>query len=146
MHESTLVGDGAIASNQHIIRNSLSENFDFEDIGDDLFCFPIDVGMHESNVVVTCDDVSEGREALFHPLDGDSVRKRISQMLELLVGCCRWHEKAMSVAYPTAFQRSIQIGLQRGRLPAVNRPIIRVPPMLVCTIGMTSPSSLSNAE
>ncbi len=31
-------------------------------------------------------------------------------------------------------------------LPAVRRPIIRVPAMLVWTMGMTSPSSASKAE
>ena len=31
-------------------------------------------------------------------------------------------------------------------IPAVRRPIIRVPPMLVWTIGTTSPNSLSKVE
>lgn len=37
-------------------------------------------------------------------------------------------------------------GGEGGDAPAVRRPMMRVPAMLVCTMGMVSPSSLSKAE
>lgn len=49
-------------------------------------------------MVVCDDDVSESREALLDSLDADRVWQRVAQVLELLVGCGRGHEKALSVA------------------------------------------------
>jgi hypothetical protein len=61
MDESSLVGDGTIAAHEDVICDRLAEDFNFEYVSDDLLGLPIDVGMYEGNVVVTCDDVPERR-------------------------------------------------------------------------------------
>jgi len=53
-----LVGDRAIASNQNVICYCLSEHLDLEDVGDDFFGLPINIGVDECNIVVARDYVS----------------------------------------------------------------------------------------
>lgn len=59
MYKSPIIRDRAIAAHKHVVGDRLSEYFDFQHVGDDLFCLAIDVGMHEGDVVVACDDVAE---------------------------------------------------------------------------------------
>ena len=73
MDQAALVRDGAVASDQHVICNGLSEYLDFEDVRDDLLRLAVNVGMDERDVVVACDDVAKGREAFFHSLYRDGV-------------------------------------------------------------------------
>jgi len=54
-----MVRDGTITSHKDIIGDRLSEHFDLQDVGNDLLRFAIEVWMHEGDVVVTRDDVSE---------------------------------------------------------------------------------------
>lgn len=61
MHQASLIGDGTVASDEHVIGDGLAENFDLEHIGDDLFCFPIHVRVDKGDIVVARDDVSERR-------------------------------------------------------------------------------------
>ena len=60
--------------------------------------FAVDVGVHECDVVVTRDDIAERGEALLDALEGDSIRQGIAEVLELLVGRRRRHEKPVAVA------------------------------------------------
>lgn len=60
MNESSLIRDGTITSDEDIIGNRLSEDFDFQHVGDNLLSFAIDVWVYEGDVVVTRDDVPEG--------------------------------------------------------------------------------------
>jgi hypothetical protein len=60
MHETTLIGDRTIASNEDVICYGLSEYFDLEDIRDNFLGLPIDIGVDESNVVVARDYISKG--------------------------------------------------------------------------------------
>ena len=71
MNESPLVRDGAITSNEDIVGDRLSEDFDLQHVGDDLLGFAIDVWVYKGDVVITRDDVPEGGQSLFYPLDGD---------------------------------------------------------------------------
>lgn len=59
VHKATLVGDGTVASDKHVIGDGLAEDLDLKHICDDFFCFPINVGVHKGDVVVACDDISE---------------------------------------------------------------------------------------
>ena len=53
----------------------------------------------------------------------------------------------MTVAYNIEFRIGLNARSEQTKdIPAVNRPMILVPPMLVWTMGTTSPNSLSNAE
>jgi len=61
MYEATLIRDRAITSNKNIVGDRLSENFYFENIGDNFFGFPVDIGVDKGNVVVACDNISKGR-------------------------------------------------------------------------------------
>lgn len=79
--ESSLVRDRTITSDEDVVSDGLSENLDFEDISDDFFCLSVDVGVHKGDVVVACDDVSEGGETFLDTLDGDGIGERISQVL-----------------------------------------------------------------
>ena len=72
-------------------------------------------------------------------------------MLEFLIGCGGGNEETVSVTYIRSIVSSQSLDdswykMGDQDVPAVSRPMIRVPPILVCTIGTTSPSSLSKAE
>ena len=60
MNESTLITQTTITSDQDVIGDRLTEDFDLEDVGNDLFGFPINVGVDEGYVIITGDDVTEG--------------------------------------------------------------------------------------
>ena len=55
--------------------------------------------MDERNVVVTCDDITEGRETFLYTLDGYSGRERIAEMLQFLVGRSVGDEETVAVTY-----------------------------------------------
>ena len=88
MDETALIGDCTIRADEDVFRDRLAEHLDFEDVRDDLLRFAIDVGVDERDVVITRDHVSESGEPLFDALEGDGVRERVAQVLELLVGRC----------------------------------------------------------
>ena len=75
MYETALVRDCAVAPDEDVVGDGLSEDLDFEHVGDDLLCLAVDVWVHERDVVVACDDVSEGGQSLFDALDRDGVRQ-----------------------------------------------------------------------
>lgn len=54
--------------------------------------------MHDGDVVVTADDIAEGREALFDTLDLDTVWEGIAEVLEFLIGCCCRDEETVFVS------------------------------------------------
>jgi hypothetical protein len=54
--------------------------------------------MHQRNMVITANHIPQRRQPLFYPLDLDAVRERVAQMLQFLVGCCRWYEEAVFVS------------------------------------------------
>lgn len=88
MYEAALVCYRAVAAHQDVVCDRLTENLDFQDIGDDLFCFAVDVWVDEGDVVIACNNISECGESLFDSLDGYGLGEGISQVLELLVGSC----------------------------------------------------------
>lgn len=98
VHQPSLVTQRAIAPHQHVARNRLPENFDLEDVGDDLLGLPVNVGVDERNVVVASNDVAEGGKPLLDSLDGDRGGKRIADVLELLVGARAGQEETVSVS------------------------------------------------
>ena len=69
MNEPALVRDGAIAANENVIGDRLSEDLNFEHVRDDFLRLAIDVGMNERDVVVARDHVAQRREPLFDALD-----------------------------------------------------------------------------
>ena len=73
MDKTALVRNGAVASDQHVICNGLSEHLDFEDVRDDLLRLAVNVGVDERDVVVACDHVPESRQAFFHSLHCDGI-------------------------------------------------------------------------
>ena len=85
MDESSLVRDRAVRADEDIFGDGLAEDLDLEDIRDDLLRLAVDVGMHERDMVVACDNVTERREALLDTLKGDGVWEGVTEVLELLV-------------------------------------------------------------
>jgi hypothetical protein len=71
MYESSLVRDRAITPHEDVISDRLSEYLYLQDVRNDLLGFAINVWMYEGDVVVTCDDIPEGRQSLLYPLDGN---------------------------------------------------------------------------
>jgi len=61
VYESSLVRYSAITSHEDIIGDRLSEDLDLQHVGDDLLGLAINVRVHEGDIVVTRDDVPEGR-------------------------------------------------------------------------------------
>ena len=54
-----MVGQSHIGADKDVVGDSLAEDFNTEDIGDDFFSFTLEVGMDESDVVVGNNNVSE---------------------------------------------------------------------------------------
>ena len=98
MDESSLVCDGAIASDEDVIGDRLSEDLDLEYIGDDFLGLTVNVGMYEGDVVVARNNVSERRQSLLYTLYRDAIWEGIAEVLELLVGRCRRDEETMTVS------------------------------------------------
>ena len=98
MDKPTLVGDRTVAAHKDVFCDRLPEDLDFEHICDDLFCLSIDIGMHESNVIVARDDIAERRQTFLHPLDRHGVGERVTEMLQFLVGCSGRDEQAVPVS------------------------------------------------
>ena len=73
VNKTTLVGDRAITSDEDVIGNCLSEDFDLENVRNDFFGLTINVGVHESDIVVACNDVSESRKSFLDSLDGYGI-------------------------------------------------------------------------
>jgi hypothetical protein len=68
MDDAALVAESHVGTDEDVIGDRLPENLDAEDIGDYFFGFALEVGMHEGDVVVGYDYVSEGRETFFYSL------------------------------------------------------------------------------
>jgi hypothetical protein len=98
----------------------------------------------EGDVVVARDDVPESGQPLLDALDRDSLGQRIAQVLEFLVRRRGRDEESVPVTWiPSSI---LHFSTIMKHAPAVRRPTMRVPPIEVCTIGTTSPSSASKAE
>lgn len=74
MDETALVGDGTIAPHEHIVCDRLSENLDLEHICNDLLRLSVHIRVNQRDVVVTCDDIAQGRQSLLYSLNGDRIR------------------------------------------------------------------------
>lgn len=59
MDNSSLVGECHVGSDQDVVGNCLTENFDAENISDDLLGFALNIWVDKCNMVVTDDYVSE---------------------------------------------------------------------------------------
>jgi hypothetical protein len=92
MDEAAVVCEGAVAADEDVVCDGLSEYLYFEDVCDDLLCLAVEIGVDECDVVIAGDDVSEGGQALFDALDGDGGREGVAEMLEFLVGGGRGNE------------------------------------------------------
>lgn len=97
VHNATLVAQAHVAASKHVVRNGLSEDFDAQHVGDDLFRFALEIRVHEGDVVVGANDVAKGGEALFDALDLYTVRDAVSQVLQFLVGGRGGDEQAFAV-------------------------------------------------
>lgn len=86
MDEATLIAKSTVGADKDVAGDGLAEDFDTEDVGDDLLSLAIQIGMDEGDIVVASDDVSEGRETLLDSLDGNLIGQAVPQMLELLKG------------------------------------------------------------
>jgi len=60
MYDTALVRNCTVTSNEDVIGNCLTEDFDFEDVSDDFFCLAVDVRVNKGDVVVAGDYVPEG--------------------------------------------------------------------------------------
>jgi len=149
VYERTLVRQPAVRPDEDVVGDRLTEDLDLEHVGDDLLGLAVNVGMYERDKVVAGNDVAERGEALLDPLNRDGFRERVAEVLEFLVGRCRGDEETVAV---TCRRRLSVIARRDGKReekgdgPATNRPMMRVPPILVWMTGMTSPSSASKVE
>lgn len=73
MYQTTLVAEGHVAADEDVVGNGLPEDLDTEDVGDDLLCLALKIGVNEGDVVVGDDDVTERRQTLLYALNLDLV-------------------------------------------------------------------------
>lgn len=60
VHETAVVGDGAVTADEDVVGDGLPEDLDLEDIGNYLLRLAVDVGVDEGDIVVACNDIAEG--------------------------------------------------------------------------------------
>ena len=80
MDKGSVIGDGAIGSDEGVGGDGLTENFDSKGVDDDFFCFFGDIGVNEGDVVVGSDDITKGGKAFFYSLDNDVVGERVTNV------------------------------------------------------------------
>lgn len=98
VHEAALVGQAHVAADQHVVGHGLAEDLDAQHVGNDLLRLALEIRMHQRDVIVGRNDVSEGRQALLDALDTHRVGQRVAQVLQLLVRGGRGHQQALAVA------------------------------------------------
>lgn len=99
VNETTLVAEGAIASDEDVAGNGLPEDLDLEDISDDFLGLSVNVRVDEGHIVVAGNDVTEGRQTLLDSLDRDGGGQGVSDVLQLLIGGRVGKKKTVSVAW-----------------------------------------------
>lgn len=52
MHDAALVRESHVGTDQNVVRNRLSENFNAEHVGDYFFGFALEIGVDEGDVVI----------------------------------------------------------------------------------------------
>lgn len=98
MHQRSLITNPAITPHQDIIGDRLTEHLHLQNISNNLLRLPVNIGVHERDVIVAGDDVAQGGETLFDSLEGDGGGQGVAEMLKLLVGGGRGDEKAVAVS------------------------------------------------
>lgn len=98
MHQTALVAQAHVATDENIIGDSLAENLYTQDIGNDLLSLSLQIRVNQSNVVVCDNDVTESRQPLLDALDPDAVGEGVAKVLQLLVGGGGGDEEALAVA------------------------------------------------
>lgn len=78
MNKTTLISDCTVRTDKDVVSNRLAEDFDFEDVGDDLLRLAVNVGVHQCDMVVASDHVSERRQSLLDTLKGNGIRECVS--------------------------------------------------------------------
>src|SRR5690349_24720336 len=73
-YQTTLVAQSAVRSNEDVIGNSLSEDLDLQDVGNNLLSLAIDIGVNQCDVIVAGNNVAQSRKSLLNTLDGNRVR------------------------------------------------------------------------
>jgi len=73
VNETTLIADTAVRSHKRILCDRLAKHLHPESIHDYLLRLAIQVWMHERNVIVTRDNVTERRQSFLHALKVDGV-------------------------------------------------------------------------
>jgi len=98
MDETTLICYCTIGADEDVVRDRLAEDFDLEDVRDDFLRLAINVWVHERDVIVAGDDVTERRESFFDALKRNGVREGVAQVLQFLVRRRGGHEEPVAVA------------------------------------------------
>jgi hypothetical protein len=96
-YQTTLVAQSAVGSDKDVIGNSLSEDLDLQDIGNDLLSLTVDIGVNQCNVVVAGNNIAQSRKSLLNALDGNRVRERVSQVLKFLICGCGGDQESVAV-------------------------------------------------
>lgn len=60
VHEAALVGQAHVAADQHVVGNGLAEDLNAQHVGDDLLRLALEIWVHQGDVVIGRNDVSEG--------------------------------------------------------------------------------------
>lgn len=60
VHNAALVAEGHVAARQNVVGDCLTEDLDAQHVGNDFFRLALQVRVHEGDVVVGADDISQG--------------------------------------------------------------------------------------
>lgn len=90
--ETSVIAQNTIGSNQHVIGDRVSKDFNSQSISDDLFRLFIQVRVNQGNVVIACDTISQGRQFFFNSDHLDIFIQTISDIPELVISCIVRHQ------------------------------------------------------
>lgn len=97
VNEAALIANGTIGSNENVVGDGLSENFDLQNVRNNFLGFAINIRVHKGDIVVAGDYVAQRRQSLLNPLNRNFIRKSISNVLQLLVRRRAGHQKPMPI-------------------------------------------------
>lgn len=132
MHDPALVGEGHVRAGEDVVGDRLAEDFYAQDVCDSInhnqvscvfgrcdrakgesgvhfFGFPLQIRMHQRNVVIAANDISKRRQSLFYSLNLDGIRECVSEMLQFLIRRCGRDEEAFAVAGAPQLDTQVQV-------------------------------------
>ena len=106
VNESTIVGKASIRSDEGDTTDGVTEDFDAEDVSDNLLSLAVQIRVNEGDVVVASNHVTKSRKLLLNSLNDNLVRESVTDVHHFLVGRGVGQQESLSVTRSQTSYRS----------------------------------------